>query len=298
LNVQHKLAKEWLLEVGYVGSHGNKLSKRWPVNQAHVDVDPENPTPVASRTPFPRFGAPLGSFKAGISNYNALQVRLEKSFSHGLYLVSGYTFSRCQDMDSSASFAADTQNIYDLKDDYGLCGFQVKNRANVSFGWEIPLGRSMTGVAGKLVKGWQLNSIVQLQDGSPFTPIVSGIGANVGAWTNTRANRTCDGNLPDSEQTVTEFFDTSCFQFPQVGRFGNSGRNGLFSPGYKSADFSLFKNTYLSERTYIQFRAEFFNAFNFSNYNQPGRRLGAFSFGRITSETDAREIQFGLKIIF
>ena len=202
-------------------------------------------------------------------------------------------------MDSSASFAADTQNIYDQRHgDYALCGFQIKNRANFSFGWELPFGRGLTGAKGKLLKGWQLNSIAQFQDGTPFTIRASGIGANVGAWVHTRGNRTCDGNLSDSQQTVTKFFDTSCFQTPQVGTFGNAGRNTVFSPGYKSVDFSLFKNTHITERTYVQFRAEFFNAFNHSNYNQPGSRIGAFSFGRITSETDAREIQFGLKILF
>ena len=129
MNVQRKLSKDWLLEVGYVGSHGNKLSKRWNLNQATLDPDPLNPTPLKSRQPYPRFNTVLGSFKAGISNYNSMQVRIEKNFSNGFYLLSGYTFSRCQDMDSSAGFAADNQNVFNRSDDYGLCGFHVKNRA-------------------------------------------------------------------------------------------------------------------------------------------------------------------------
>ena len=195
-----------ILEVGYVGSHGNKLSKRWNLNQARLDTDPLHPTPVSSRVPFPRFGTVLGSFKAGISNYNALQVRLERSFQHGFYFVSGYTYSRCQDMDSSASFAADNQNIYDLKGDYGLCGFQIKNRFNVSGGWELPIGNNLKGVPAAFVKGWQLNSIVQLQDGSPFTPRVSGDPARVGRRYYARPDRTCDGNLPGDQQTVRSRF--------------------------------------------------------------------------------------------
>ena len=233
MNVQRKLSKDWLLEVGYVGSHGNKLSKRWNLNQASLDPDPLKPTPLQSRLPFPRFATVLGSFKAGISNYNAMQVRIEKNFSNGFYLLSGYTFSRCQDLDSSASFAADNQNVFSRQDDYGLCGFHAQNRANASLGWRLPFGQGLTGVAGKLAKGWQINSIVQLQDGMPFTPSRPGDPARVGRRYLPRFNRTCDGNLPDSQQSVLRFFDTSCFVPGQDGTFGNSGRNVIIGPGLK-----------------------------------------------------------------
>jgi hypothetical protein len=297
MNVQRKLSKDWLLEVGYVGSHGNKLSKRWNLNQATLDPDPLNPTPLKSRQPYPRFNTVLGSFKAGISNYNSMQVRIEKNFSNGFYLLSGYTFSRCQDMDSSAGFAADNQNVFNRSDDYGLCGFHVKNRANASLGWKLPFGEGLTGFAGKLAKGWQINSIIQLQDGMPLTPSRPGDPARVGARYLPRFNRTCDGNLPDSQQSVLRFFDTSCFVPAPDGTFGNSGRNVIFGPGFKTVDFSIFKNTYITETVYVQFRAEVFNGFNHSNYDQVSGGQGP-NFGRIFNEKDARELQFGLKIIF
>jgi len=297
MNIQRKLSKDWLLEVGYVGSHGNKLSKRWNLNQARLDPDPLKPTPIQSRVPFPRFATVLGSFKAAISNYNSMQVRLEKTFSNGFYLLSGYTFSRCQDMDSSAGFAADNQNVFNRQDDYGLCGFHVKNRANASLGWKLPFGEGLTGFAGKLAKGWQVNTIVQLQDGMPFTPSRPGDPARVGRRYLPRFNRICDGNLPDSQQSVLRFFDTSCFVPGQDGTFGNSGRNVILGPGFKSVDFSIFKNTYITETVYVQFRAEVFNGFNHSNYQQPISRQGP-TFGLIFNEKDARELQFGLKIIF
>jgi hypothetical protein len=201
-------------------------------------------------------------------------------------------------MDSSASFAADNQNIYDRKSDYGPCGFQIKNRFNFSSGWELPFGSGLKGVSGALVKGWQVNSIVQLQDGSPFTPRRGpGDPARVGSRYYPRFNRICDGNLPDDQQTVERFFDTSCFVPAPDGRFGNSGRNVVFGPGYKSVDFSVFKNFQVTEGLRIQFRTELFNAFNFSNYLTPGVREGG-TFGLITAERDAREIQFGLRITF
>jgi hypothetical protein len=297
MNVQHKFAREWLLEIGYVGSHGQNLSKRWNLNQARLDADPTKPTPIKSRQPFPLYGVLLDSSKTGISNYNGLQIRGEKTFSHGFNLLVGYTWSRCQDEDSSASFAADNQNAYNFAGDYGLCGFQIKNRFNASGTWEIPLGRGLKGFQGAVVKGWQLNAILQIQSGSPFTPSLPGDPARVGARYLPRFDRVCDGNLPKDQQTVLQFFNTNCFVPGQPGLFGSSGRNVIIGPGFKSADFSLFKNFRIREAAALQFRSEFFNTLNNGNYNQPGSRLG-FTFGKILTELEKREIQFGLRMTF
>ena len=297
MNVQQRLAKNLLIEVGYVGSHGQDLSKRWNLNQARLDADPTNPTPVKSRQPFPLYGTVLGSFKEGISNYNGLQVRVEKSFANGFTALLGYTYSRCQDMDSSASFAADNQNIYNLDGDYGLCGFHIRQRFNASGTWEIPLGRDMHGFLAHLIKNWQLNGIVQIQGGSPFTPSIPGDPARVGARYLPRWDRVCDGNLSSDQRTLTRWFDTGCFATPRPGVFGNSGRNVIIGPGFTSTDLSLFKNIPLSERANLQFRAEFFNALNNSNYNQPGTGRGP-NFGRILTEKHAREIQLALRMSF
>lgn len=297
VNIQQKITNNWLVEVGYVGSHGQNLSKRWNLNQARLDADPSNPTPVKSRQPFPLYGTVLGSFKAGVSNYNALQVRAEKSFSDGFNLLVGYTFSRCQDMDSSASFAADNQNIYNLQNDYGLCGYQIKNRFNASGTWQIPLGKNMQGFGKYFISGWQLNGIVQVQSGSPFTPSLPGDPARVGTRYLPRWDRACDGNLPSDQRTLARYFDTSCFTTPTPGTFGNSGRNVIIGPGFTSTDFSLFKNFPFRDAANLQFRAEFFNSLNNSNYNQPGTGFGP-NFGRILTEKHAREIQFALRLTF
>jgi hypothetical protein len=293
LNGQRKLAKDWLLEVGYVGTRGVKLSKRWNFNQARLDADPLHPTPISSRVPFPNFVSLWNSVKDGTSSYHGLQVRLERTFSGGFYILSTYSYSKCTDLGTTQS---DSQNVYDRKSDWGLCNFHVANRFNASYGWKLPFGQNLTGFSGKVAKGWQVNSIVQLQDGVPFTPSVPGDPARVGTYYTPRFNRVCDGNLPDSQQTVNRFFDTSCFVLPQSGTFGNSARNVIFGPGLKSVDFSIFKTTNITESVSVQFRAEIFNALNNSNYNEP-RRNGPL-IGRILTENDARELQFGLKIIF
>ena len=200
-------------------------------------------------------------------------------------------------MDSSASFAADNQNIYDLNGDYGLCGFQIKQRFNASGTWELPFGRNMQGFAAHLIKNWQLNGIFQVQSGSPFTPSLPGDPARVGARYLPRWDRVCDGNLSSGERTLSRYFDTDCFVTPQPGVFGNSGRNVIIGPGFTSTDFSLFRNIPIKERMNLQFRAEAFNALNNSNYNQPGTGRGP-NFGRILTEKHAREIQMALRMSF
>jgi hypothetical protein len=96
---------------------------------------------------------------------------------------------------------------------------------------------------------------------------------------------------------LSRFFDTSCFVQPTPGTFGNSGRNVIVGPGFTSTDFSLFKNIRFKELANLQFRAEFFNSLNQSNYNQPGGGFGP-NFGRILTEKHAREIQLALRLSF
>lgn len=297
VNVQQRLFKNWLVEAAYVGSHAEHLSKRWNPNQAAPDADPSKPTDISSRLPFPRFGTMLGSYKAGKSNYNALQLRAEKQFSRGVSLLTGYTWSHCLDTDSSSAFATDNQDIRNLQGDYGSCGFDARQRLNAAFSWAVPTPANWHGFAGAVAKGWQLNTIGQFQSGSPLTPARRGDPVRVGGFYRPRFDRVCNGNLPSDQRSITRYFDTNCFVDPGAGVFGNSGRNVIVGPPLHTVDLSVFKTTRLTEGVSLQFRGEIFNALNESNYNQPTSSKG-FSFGKILSEGDAREIQFGLKVLF
>jgi hypothetical protein len=298
LNVQHKFGANWMVEVGYVGSHGDHLQTRFQQNQAYPDKDPLNPTPIQSRVPYPLYSSSLlASDKFGIANYNGLQMRAEKTFSHGFTLLIGYTFSRCQNMANADNSGTNNQNAHDLRADYGLCGFQIRNRFSASGIWDIPSG--LHGFMGGVTKGWELNSILQMQSGQPFMPGIPGDWANVGnvfGWE--ELNRVCDGNLPASRRSVSEWFDTSCFVPPERGTFGNSGRDILIGPPYHTLDVSLFRNFRVGENAKFQFRVEAFNSLNNGNYNQPGEAYGQFGYGQIISENDKREIQFALRLEF
>ena len=113
-----------------------------------------------------------------------------------------------------------------------------------------------------------------------------------------RPDLVCNPNLPHSERTVDQFFDTSCFSQPTPIRYGNSGRAVITGPGSLGVDIGVRKNIPITESVNLQFRAEFFNMPNHTNFNPPNKRLGNGNFGRITSARDPRIIQFGLKLIF
>jgi hypothetical protein len=144
---------------------------------------------------------------------------------------------------------------------------------------------------------------VTLQSGRPFTVALireldnSGTGFSaLGFGANDRPNLVGDPSL--SSRTAERWFNTAAFAFPPRGSFGNAGRNILDGPGYQSVNASLIKNTHLSERFNLQFRAEAFNLFNHPNFDLPDNFMGSPTFGQITSARDPRHLQFGLKLLF
>jgi hypothetical protein len=106
------------------------------------------------------------------------------------------------------------------------------------------------------------------------------------------------GNPVLSRSTPQEWFDTADFTTPPYGSFGNAGRNILSGPGLRAVNFSVVKNTAVTERLNVQFRTEFFNALNHANFNLPDNFLGSPTFGQVVSAQDPRRIQFALKLIF
>jgi hypothetical protein len=132
-----------------------------------------------------------------------------------------------------------------------------------------------------------------------MTPIEGSDLSNTGvivSWA--RPNRICDGNLPPSQRSPTHWFDTSCFVQAAPNTYGNAGTNFLDGPGYRNIDFAAMKVFSITERQRIQFRSEFFNAFNTPNFGFPGVTRGSVAFGQITTAYPGRNIQFALKYMF
>jgi len=250
------------------------------------------------------------------SEYNALNVSLEKRFSRGLTFKASYTWSKSID-DQSASESNYTNNPVDGEWgpdrtlDRAQSSFNVPQAFVANWVYELPVGAGKPylntgGVTNAVLGGWQLGGIVTAQQGVPFT--VASSAAYTGYFFN--ANRpNLNPGVDVSKLTggpPTLFFNPTAFSVPAAGTLGNAARNLLFGPGITTVNFSASKTFAMGERFHLQFRAEFFNLLNHPNFQLPAATVftsttGAISptAGRITQITGtSRQIQFGLKLNF
>jgi hypothetical protein len=231
----------------------------------------------------------------------------------GFSALLSYTLGKSIDTSStffaSAGDANFPQNSYDFAAEKGRSNFDIRHRFSLGYSYDIPIGRGHTFMAGNrilaaLVSGWSTYGTVTLQSGQPFTvsllPEIDN--SNTGfqslgfGGANNRPDRIRNGRLENPAPEM--WFDTTAFAPADYGNFGNSGRNILDGPGFKDASISLIKNTTIREDVRFQFRAEFLNAFNYTNFDLPDSFWGSSTFGSINSAQDPRRIQFGIKIIF
>ena len=189
----------------------------------------------------------------------------------------------------------------DLPRDWGPSALDITAQASISASYDLPWSKS----TNRLISGWQVNLITTLLSGFPFTPQVGSNRSGDGDTRNPdRPNVNPSFTGPVIVGTANEWFNPNAFSLPTPGTYGNLGRGVYSGPGLADVDFSIFKNTQLSERTRLQFRAELFNVLNHTNLDTPNAVVfssGAISpsAGLITATaTTSRQIQFGLKLIF
>ncbi len=280
-SVQQQLFSDWIVTVAYAGSNGNHL---FLTNQLNPTVYGR----VAANTNLERVYAPNYSsivdiISVGQSNYNALQVSANKRFHHGLTILLNYTFSKSIDEGSNDSNAP--ANPYNIRAERAVSDFNLPNKFVASFVWDLPGAAIHNRLARAIVGGWELNGIINLQSGLPFS-VTSGVNNSGSGIGSDRANLVGDPNPPGGQSTAQmlhEYFNTSAFVVNTPGTFGNTGRNILIGPNMKDLDAGLFRNFPIRERYKIQFRAESFNLFNHPNFNNPNASVSASTFGTITA---------------
>jgi hypothetical protein len=295
-SIQRELPKALSLTVSYVGTKGTKLEARPDINQPVPGT-----TAIALRRPYPRFQGISESENRHSSIYHGMQATLERRLARGLNAQLGYTYSHS--IDEASSDFSGAMDLRNFRLDRGNSDYDVRQRLVASWTWDIPL--HAPGAFNVLAGGWQLNGILSLYDGLPFSVQSATNTLNIGSGT--RADRLRSGELPSSERTLDRWFDTTAFAAPGPQQFGNGGRNILRGPGTKQADISLFKEFYFSEKRdrRVQFRAEFFNITNTPQFNNPANTVGSPGAGSIRSagapltfQRIPRQIQFGLKLYF
>jgi hypothetical protein len=287
LFVQRELPGAFVLDVGYVGTKGNKLQQSRALN-----TPLPGPGAVQPRRPFTDFANITLSEQSGNSIYHAMQAKLERRFTAGLTLMTSFTWSKNIDLNSGNTSTGTDPFNFSL--DHGLADWDAPRVLSVSSVYQLPFFKEKKGVAGHVLGGWNVGNIVSVQDGYPFTPGWSGDAANTGRGS--RPNRTCNGKL--SDPTIARWFDTSCFGAPTQFTYGNSGRNILRGPGYFNWDMGLHKDFQLTEAWRLQFRSEFFNLFNHANFGLPQATINSGTPGVISTAALGRIIQFAFKLYF
>jgi hypothetical protein len=307
LGFQDEFANNWLLDVSYVGSAGRKLYRLMDVNQALAQTagGPVGPySPGLSSLAVQGFGVHLLQSSAN-SNYNSLQIGLTKRFSYGLQFLTAYTYSHS--LDDYSGDPSGTSDISVVPGDETVLhnrassDFDRRHRLVFSGIYDLPkIYNGDSRIVRQAANGWELASILTLQSGTPFSVLT-----NATAFVQARADAVagCHPSLGGSvESRLGKYFNTSCFTpapADAAGGFGDTGRNILRGPNQRNVDISVIKYFPITEQKKIEFRAEFFNAFNMVSFANPVNLLASANVGQIVATTTGpRVIQFALKYTF
>ncbi len=306
ISVQHELMRNTVLEVGFVGTRGTHLLGDTDLNQPTVAARLANPNSDANAlVNFPGFGSIRSRNPIFTSNYNSLQVSLNRRLTNGLTLGVAYTWSKLlttnpQDRDLGI------QNTYDIKSNYGPSTLNTPQIFVLSYVYDLPFFRNEHNVQGYLLGGWEISGITNMQTGQSTTvtqgsdPFATAANNNSGlnlareGLIQIRANQIGD---PSGPKTATEFFNTAAFS-QAIGAFGTERPGTVLGPGFQLWDMSLIKNFNFTERARLQLRFESFNTFNHGSPNSINTTIGSTAFGTVTNYHDPRTLQLGAKIQF
>jgi Carboxypeptidase regulatory-like domain len=324
-SIQHQLANNTTLQLGYVGQRTTHLMVPEWLGQGDLQPNGTITYPLiggknsaaSGLTGFGpnQFGNVKNTASVGNMNYNALQAVLQKHYGHGLEGQISYTFQKCMTNDDgyygtwgTATQAGPSgnywQNLYNPNGDYARCYWDTTHVLSAYAVYELPIGRGkalghdMPSVVNAVVGNWSINPIVSWHTGFPL----SLYGSDTSGTGSPENRPNCVGPV-SYPKTVSDagiqWFSQSSFANAPAGSFGNCPAQGpVIGPGYVAADISMQKNFPINESMRIQFRADFLNAFNHPNFGVPNDSCCTGTFGVSATSQDARQLQFDLKFYF
>ena len=302
LNVQRQLGTNYMIEIAYAGSRGRDMMAKVNPNQAPpvLGVTDSNVNrPMATLAPALRNIGQAASI--GYVDYNGLLVKFQRRFANNFSFLNAYTWGKAIDINSDNDGDVSFQNVYDIEaQNRAPADYDVAHTFSTSWIYELPLARE------QWYGGWQVNGILLLRTGLPFT-VTQNQGVQ-STGTGNRPNRVCDGRLDNP--TIDRWFDASCFVSPTdtTATYGDAGRNILRGPGQFNIDMSLIKRTRIG-RFDTELRVEAFNVLNHPQFApRPNSNIDSAAVGTITSMlpnpscalcgTTERQVQLGIKVRF
>lgn len=314
LSVERELVPSTRLEVAYVGNRARHLLGEYELNEVPLNVRQADPTAnVNNIRPYLGYNSITDIAPLFYSNYNSLQVSVNRRVAEGLNLGVAYTWSK--NLTDSPSDRSDAPyDTYNFAADYGPASFSQSQVLVINYVYDLPFYRSQQGLLGHVLGGWEVSGISSFETGfpefvrqfnDPFNSFdwpagtagtyPGGIGidpSQIAPRPNIAAGASCSG-----PKTFAQYINTGAFS-DAIGQFGTAGRGICTEPGLNNWDIAAMKNIKISERFNMQFRSEFFNAFNHESFNSFDNEVDDSTFGQLNGGHDPRIIQFGLKLNF
>jgi len=292
--IQTQLTTNVVASISYVGDRGVHLQYFEEQNPA-IYIPGATISNTDQRRPlYPYYASLIEMTNGGISNYNAVQLSLEKRLSSGLSFIINYTRSKSLDNQSvDQQFSLSSPDPFNRAFNYGLSDFDTPNNFTLNALWDLPKLQSANRIVRAIAGGWGVTGILTWRSGTPFT-VISGQDRSFSGVGLDRADLVGIPYLPDrpTAQMISEYFNVNAFVLNAPGTFGTSPRNLLRNPVYFNLDMGLQKNFPIGERRRFQLRVEAFNLPNNVHFNQPGNNLSSTNtFGRITSAGEPRILQ-------
>jgi hypothetical protein len=326
--VQRTLFKNTLLDVAYVGNSASRLpvlgdfNQARPITQAEVSQGLTTIGTLLARRPYQGFNNITAVVPTGFSNYHAFQLKFEHR-GDWLTILNAFTYGKAIDtvgqvLEGTVGGSPNPQDIRNVANDKGASSFDQRWNNTTSFVFDVPFGKGrkfgngMNSGLDAVIGGWQISSIINSQSGLPLNlryPDAAGILSdgqpdflgNVALRPNV-INGSIGVLAPASERSFTNYFNRSNLAIPGVtSPFGNLGRNVAYGFPLYQTDMVLAKSfalRFINEGARLQFRSEFYNLFNKTNFLQPEVNLASGNFGRVTNTFDPRFVQFALKLQF
>ena len=296
-SVQHDFAHDILLDTSYVYTRGRNLNFSTDINQAPASQF--GCTSFNCGAPDPIFNNIIAQLYTGWSNYNALQLRVQKRMSSGVSFQANYSYSKSLDTGTGNGHGSGVdlyQNAFDPAANYGASNFDVRHTFVGQVLYEIPWGHDrqhvLHGVADQVAGGWTVSTLFQWHSGAPFTPVVAGsvkgtVDPGMRAGT-LFADLVGDPHV--SNPSTSEWFNPGAYAIPATGVFGDARRNSLYGPRFSNVNLSLAKLFPIRERASLEIRANAYNAFNHINFANPNGNIGDPAAGTISGVVGSTRI--------
>jgi hypothetical protein len=302
--IQRQLPFGFAVDVAYVGRQGRNLQRERNINQLEAGTLQRNPgINSAALRPFKGYGVIRLSEHEARSEYNSLQIGVDRRYRNGFKFGAAYTLGKS--MDDGSSRRDVLFNAYDDSGYWGPSSFDRRHVFNFYYIYDLPFFRDQTTILGRTLGGWQISGATFMRTGNPLwvtrTADIAGVG-DAFAQPYNQVSNPSDGVNREFSQGTTDsnfWFNPQAFQAPAAGTFGNAPRNGIYGPGQYQWDIALFKNFAVRTGHTLQFRAEIFNFTNHPNWSNPNTDPTSSSFGRITGKDNARrDVQMSLRYVF